>query len=149
MLCEMCGNDVEATARVRIERTVLALCPNCAKFGTPVDPPAPPSPPTSPLGPRGRPGRRHVSASTRFAERDVYLEMPEMELAPDWFHRIRLAREQRKLSPEDLAKKLNEKKSVLLKIEAGSFRPPDELVRRIEQLLSIRLRAEASGTETS
>jgi ribosome-binding protein aMBF1 (putative translation factor) len=30
----------------------------------------------------------------------------------------------------------------VLKIEAGSFRPPDALIRKIEQLLHIRLRAD-------
>ena len=39
MLCEMCGNDVETTSRVRVEGTILALCPPCSKFGTIVDPP--------------------------------------------------------------------------------------------------------------
>jgi|GEM_PF-4116127 len=45
MLCEMCGNDVETTTRVRVEGTVLGLCPNCAKFGTVVDPPPAPASP--------------------------------------------------------------------------------------------------------
>jgi putative transcription factor len=65
-----------------------------------------------------------------------------MELAPDWFKRVRVAREARTWTPEDLGKKLNEKKSVVLKIESGSFRPPDALVRKIEHLLQVRLRAD-------
>jgi len=65
-----------------------------------------------------------------------------MELAPDWGKRIRLAREARLWTPEVLGKKLNEKKSVVLKIESGNFHPPDALVRKIEHLLQVRLRAE-------
>jgi putative transcription factor len=140
MLCEMCGTDVEATSRVKIERSVLQLCPNCAKFGTPVDPPPGPAPSTAPT--RLRVGPARPSASRRFEERDVYLEMPEMELAPDWFQRIRVAREHRGWTPEVFAKKLNEKKSVVLKVESGSFRPPDALIRKIEHHLGIRLRAD-------
>ena len=75
-------------------------------------------------------------------ERDLYREIGEMELAPDWARRIRQAREARTWTPEDLAKKLNEKKSIVLKIESGNFRPPDALVRKIEQLLKLRLRAD-------
>jgi putative transcription factor len=75
-------------------------------------------------------------------ERDVYKELPDLELAPDWAKRIRTAREKLAWTPEDLGKKLNEKKSVVLKIESGSFHPADAMVRKIERLLKIRLRAD-------
>ncbi len=143
MICEMCGKDVPLTSRVRLERSVLALCPDCARFGTPVDPvPAPP--PTGAPGLRFRPGTSAAPPAgprRRLEERDLYQEIGEMELAPDWNKRIRVARESRQWTPEVLGKKLNEKKSVVLKIESGSFRPPDQLVRKIEHLLQIRLRA--------
>jgi putative transcription factor len=142
MLCEMCGNDVETTTRVRVEGTVLALCPACARFGTPVDPPpaapAPPRPEPSFTGPATRVGR----TGRRLEERDLYVEIGELELAPDWARRVRIAREAIPWTPEELAKKLNEKKSVVLKLESGGFHPPDQLVRKLERLLKIRLRAE-------
>jgi len=153
MLCEMCGKDVVATSRVRVEGTILALCTDCAKFGQPVDPvpaarsPAPPARgslrPTSIQG-----GTRPVGSRRRLEERDLYQDIGEMELAPDWAKRVRLAREARTWTPEDLGKKLNEKKSIVLKVESGSFRPPDELVRKLEHLLQIRLRAE-EGTASA
>jgi len=143
MLCEMCGEDVPSTSRVRVEGSVLRLCPNCAKFGQAVDPPPsavlPASVPyparTSPPG----------SASRRSEERDVYSEMPEMELAADWPKRLRIAREARQWTPEDLGKRLNEKKSVVLKLESGSFHPPDSLVRKLEHMLGVRLRADPTS----
>jgi putative transcription factor len=144
MLCEMCGKEVPLTSRVRLERTVLNLCPDCAKFGQPVDPvPAVPAPSlrASRLPTAGG-ASRPASSGRRLEERDLYRDIGEMELAPDWFRRVRVAREARTWTPEDLGKKLNEKKSVVLKIESGSFRPPDALVRKIEHLLKIRLRAE-------
>ena len=144
MICEMCGNEVPLTSRVRLERSVLSLCPDCARFGTPVDPvPSPPSAVAAPA--RFRPGMNVTAPSgprRRLEERDLYQEIGEMELAPDWNKRIRLAREAHLWTPEELSKKLNEKKSVVLKIESGSFRPPDALVRKIEHLLKVRLRAE-------
>ncbi|MFZ0699275.1 MAG: multiprotein-bridging factor 1 family protein [Thermoplasmata archaeon] len=140
--------DAESTSRVKIERSVLQLCPNCAKFGTPVDPPPTPSAASS-VPSRIRVGPIRPSASRRFEERDVYLEMPEMELAPDWFQRIRVAREHRAWTPEVFGKKLNEKKSVVLKIESGSFRPPDSLIRKIEHQLRIRLRADPEANPTA
>ena len=144
MLCEMCGKDVVATSRVRIEGSVLALCPDCARFGQPVDPsPAPPASIAPARGPAPLAGgARLVAPRRRLEERDLYTEIGELELAPDWAKRVRQAREARNWKPEDLGKKLNEKKSIVLKIESGSFHPPDELVRKLEHLLKIRLRAE-------
>ncbi|MGA8709753.1 MAG: multiprotein-bridging factor 1 family protein [Thermoplasmata archaeon] len=132
------------TSRVRLERSVLALCPDCARFGTPVDPVPSPTPVAASVI-RFRPGMAVTSPSgprRRLEERDLYQEIGEMELAPDWNKRIRAAREAHLWTPEDLSKKLNEKKSVVLKIESGSFRPPDALVRKIEHLLKVKLRAE-------
>ncbi len=150
MLCEMCGKDVPLTSRVRLERSVLALCPECARFGTPVDPvPAPAS--TAPTGGSSfRPGlgvSHPTGARRRLEERDLYQEIGEMELVPDWNRRIRAAREALQWTPEVFGQRLNEKKSLVLKIEAGSFRPPDALIRKIEHLLRVRLRAapEPSG----
>jgi len=148
MICEMCGSDVEMTSRVRVEGTVLRLCPNCARFGTPVDPPTPAAAsPTSgvPVTRSANLGARVAPRARRVEERDLYKEIPEMELADDWPKRIRQAREKLTWTPEEFGKRLNEKKSVILKIEAGHFRPPDQTIHKIEQMLKIRLRAEPGG----
>jgi putative transcription factor len=140
MLCEMCGQDVPLTNAVRVESSVLQLCPNCSKFGVAVAPPVLPAgsapPPTA-----GAP-RPYARAGRRVEERDLYTELPEMELAPDWGKRIRVAREALAWTPEEFGKRLNEKKSLVLKLESGSFRPPDATIRKIERLLRIRLRAD-------
>jgi putative transcription factor len=150
MLCEMCGKEVVATARVRIEGTILALCPECARFGQPVDPTPPVRPGAAPA--RGSPpilgGTRSVTGRRRLEERDLYQDIGELELAPDWGRRVRVAREARTWTPEVLGKKLNEKKSVVLKIESGNFHPPDALVRKLEHLLQIRLRAEEGAASS-
>ncbi|MCI4335889.1 MAG: multiprotein-bridging factor 1 family protein [Thermoplasmata archaeon] len=148
MLCEMCGQDVESINQVRVEGTILRLCPNCSRFGTVLAAPAaassgggPRAGPTSPLEERLARGGR------RLAERDLFRELPDMDLAPDWFKRIRIAREKLTWSPEELGKKLNEKKSVVLKMESGSFRPPDTMIPKLEHLLRIRLRADPEPAE--
>ena len=144
MLCEMCGKETLVTSRVRIEGTVLRLCPECARFGEPLDPPPPAavgrrvegrSHPTAPIV-------RPLGGGRRLEERDLYTDIGELELAPDWGKKVRAAREARTWTPEELGKRLNEKKSVVLKIESGSFHPPDALVRKLERLLQVRLRAD-------
>jgi putative transcription factor len=141
----MCGQDVESLTRVRVEGSVLLLCPNCQKFGKSLDPP-PTIMAMSPAAPASRGSVtnpvRPLPRARNLEERDLYKELPEMDLAEDWPHRIRLAREKLTWSPEELGKRLNEKKSLVLKIESGHFRPPDQTIRKIEQLLKIRLRAE-------
>lgn len=151
MLCEMCGNDVESVSRVKVEGSVLRLCPACARFGTPIDPPPAPAPVPSgqgtgslrarPLAPASRP----PGGPRRLEERDLYGDIGELELASDWSKRVRTAREALNWTPEELAKKLNEKKSVVLKLESAHIHPPDALVRKLEHLLKIRLRADAEG----
>ena len=85
----------------------------------------------------------------RSEERDLFKELPELELAPDWGRKVRIARETLGWNPEELGKRLNEKKSVVLKIETGTMHPPDELVRKLEHLLKVRLRASPESPGTS
>lgn len=139
MICEMCGKETESLTPVRIEGSVLRLCGECAKFGQAVAPPTGTvprrDPDFEPAGPR-TPAAFRVRSSE---ERDVFSDMPEMELAPDWSKRIRQQRERLGWTPEEFGKRLNEKKSLVLKVESGGFRPPDLTLRKIERLLKIRL----------
>lgn len=139
MKCEMCGAESETPSRVHVEGSVLWLCSSCAKFGTVLEGAAPgisPGPvgagPSSPQLQRG--GRRTE-------ERDLFAEMPELELVPDWGKRVRDARQKLGWTPDELGHRLNEKRSLILKLEAGGFHPPDAIVRKVEKLLQIRLRA--------
>jgi putative transcription factor len=148
MLCEMCGNDVESTSRSKIEGSVLRLCTDCARFGEPLDP-VPVATPAVAIPARPRPtgvAPRASGGARRMEERDLYGEIGELELAPDWAKRVREAREALGWTPEILGKKLNEKKSVVLKIESGHIHPSDALVHKIEHLLKVRLRAEPGSS---
>jgi putative transcription factor len=149
MLCEMCGQEVEGIQRVRVEGSVLRLCTQCARFGTLIDPP-PAAPAAAPVP------RRAVVAATRptlvrrrLEERDLYTDIGELVLVDEWGKRIRTAREARGWTPEELGKHLNEKKSIVLKLETGSFHPTDDLVRRIEHLLKVRIRAQPEASPTT
>jgi putative transcription factor len=145
-VCEMCGKEVAVTNRVRLEGSVLSLCDECSKFGELVSPP--PIPVTLPdegFRSSSRSPSRSPMRPRRTEERDLFQDIPELELRPDWFKRIRTAREQRKWTPEELGKRLNEKKSVVLKLETGSFRPSDALISKLEHLLQTRIRAPASA----
>jgi putative transcription factor len=143
MLCEMCGKDAETLNMVRVEGTVLQLCADCSRFGVAVSPP--PAPATvrsgASAGSSGSVDDRLRIHSRRMAERDLFQELPDLQLLPDWPKRVRQAREKLGWSPEELGKKLNEKKSLVLKLESGASHPSDATVRKVEHLLKVRLRA--------
>lgn len=147
-ICEMCGKEVALTNRVRLEGSVLSLCEDCSKFGELVSPPPTPvRPPDDGYRVSPRAPLRSSVRPRRTEERDLFQDIPELELRPDWFKRIRAAREKRNWTQEELGKRLNEKKSVVLKLETGSFRPSDALISKLEHLLQTRIRAPPGGAD--
>lgn len=63
------------------------------------------------------------------------------ELASDYDEQIRAAREREGLSQEDLAKSLNEKASLIRKLERGEILPSDDVQKKLERHLDISLTA--------
>ncbi len=61
------------------------------------------------------------------------------EVVEGYHVRIRQAREKLGLSHEELGKKINEKESVLRKLETGKMEPDDMLVIKLEHALKIKL----------
>jgi putative transcription factor len=61
------------------------------------------------------------------------------ELASDYDERIRRARENRGLSQEELANELNEKTSLIRKLERGDILPSDGVQQKLERELDIAL----------
>ncbi len=135
MICELCGTDVPHTKNVAIESTVLAVCNDCAKFGNEV---------AAPVVRRGSMppviAQRLEARKRRQTPRDVYAETGQEELAEDFPQRIRRAREDRGWKQADLGAKINEKVSVIAKLESGTISPNDALVRKLEHHLGIRLK---------
>jgi putative transcription factor len=69
------------------------------------------------------------------------------ELAQDYDERIRRAREKKGLSQADLAKELNEKASLIRKLERGDTLPSDSVQSKLERNLGIDLDAGGASTE--
>lgn len=133
VLCEICGRQTQMLRVVLIEGSELNACQDCARFGVERSPR--PKKTTAPV---------HVSEALerrdkRAQPRDVLQDAAE-ELVPDYHIRIRKAREKLMWTPEDLGKKINEKKSVILKLEGGQIRPDDSLLRKLERMLGIKLK---------
>jgi putative transcription factor len=68
------------------------------------------------------------------------------EIAQDYDERIRNARESANLTQEELAQKLNEKASLMRKLEHGDTLPSDDVQAKLEGELDISLSA-SGGSE--
>ena len=139
MICEMCGQEVPGLRKITIDRSVLSVCSRCVKFDS--------GSPSSKAGEQstvsGTISERLERREKRQKTKDV-LEQVQEELALDYSSRISKARSSMGMSQKDLGKKINEKKSVVAKLEHGDMVPDDKLIRKLERALDISIREKLS-----
>jgi putative transcription factor len=118
---------------VIIEGAKLAVCIRCSKLGKIYyeEP--------KPKGsiPKSRPVRLPLRVQTRKVQGPT--AETSLELVEDFDSKIRQAREKLALSHEELGKKINEKVSLLRKIETGKMKPDNRLAATLEHVLKVRL----------
>jgi len=136
MICEMCGKEFSSLLPVRIEGTVLNVCRECARFGDNVRAGGKPGTTAEPSVIQARLQNRERRMKTR----DVYEGGEEsIELAEDFPKRVKEAREKLGWKQEELAAKMNERVSIIHKLESGAMHPDDALIRKVEKTLNIKL----------
>jgi putative transcription factor len=122
---------------------LLSVCPSCAKFGKEVSPAAQKAPDTHPVV-----ADRLEQRARRMSTRDVLSEMEGGEdIAADLPARVRNARNAKGWRQDQLASKINEKASVVAKLETGALVPNDALVKKLERALGVKLREKVERTE--
>ncbi len=119
--CVLCGS--KATRKAKVEGSILDVCDDCVKYGKEIP-------------------RIEIRKKDK---RTPHIEDMEHELVRDFHKTIRKAREKRKLTQEDLAKKLKEKSSVIKRIEEG-WKPPMKLIKKLERFFEIKLREKVVET---
>jgi putative transcription factor len=137
--CEMCGREAPLRQAI-VEGTRMALCPNCVKFGVEVAGHA-----TEVTG-RSRILQSLDAREARSKPKDIFAQS-ESEIVEDFGKRIRDARNRKGVTQEELARRLNERQSVLSRVEAGMQRPADDLARKLERELAITLYEKAPAAE--
>jgi len=147
--CEMCGTEVSSPSRVKIEGAELDVCDECTDFGTELKTEDSSSTSTKystssseSSGSSGSSSPSSSSSSGGGRRRDMFDEMDE--IAQDFNDRIRSARESKGLSQKELAQQLNEKASLIRKLEQGNSLPSDDVRTKIEKSLGIDLSAGGS-----
>ncbi|MDD1715921.1 MAG: multiprotein bridging factor aMBF1 [Methanolinea sp.] len=140
--CELCGGKIQGPSRtVRVEGAELIVCGQCAKYGTEVQKPQA----TRPL--RG-PGQAPVKTLPVRRQRDVF-DFIEGEIVEDYGNRIRNARMEKGWSQKELAMQIKEKELLIKKVEKKDLIPEDDLRRKLEKTLGIRLIDTPSDEETA
>ena len=138
--CEMCGAETDSPTTVKIEGAEIDVCDDCAEFGTEVRQPASESTSSkysTGSSDGGASGSGGTSDGSTSRTPDMFDDMEEV--AQDYDERIRNAREASGLSQEELAKELNEKASLIRKLERGSMLPSDSVQGKLERRLDIAL----------
>ncbi|MDS0478009.1 multiprotein bridging factor aMBF1 [Natrinema sp. 1APR25-10V2] len=154
--CEMCGAETSSPKTIKVEGAKLDVCSNCTDFGTEVKQTSTSSTSTkystgsssSSSGGGGQSssssaGSTSSGGSSQRRRSDMFDDMDE--LATDYDDRVRNARESKGLSQSDLANELNEKASLIRKIERGDTLPSDRVQSKLENYLEIELSAEGSS----
>ncbi len=144
MICEICGKDVPRTFSVEIEGATMKTCKACAKFGTPVKDKGKGSTSSSTPADRREVLRKVMEKRERMKRgRDIYEDIKE-EIVGDYPDMVRRARNQQGMTREELAKKINEKESVIAKVESGNMLPDESLRKKLERTLHLKLTQEIS-----
>ena len=115
--CDLCGRETELF-RVEVEGSFVNACERCGRFGKII----------------GRANKNKIELK----KKNLVDEKIEV-IVEDYDRIIRRERERRGLRHEDLAKKLNEKESVIQKIENKQMMPGLELARKMEKFFGIKL----------
>ncbi|MFH1229072.1 MAG: multiprotein-bridging factor 1 family protein [Candidatus Aenigmatarchaeota archaeon] len=114
MECELCGSK-NATRKTKIDSVILATCEQCTSFGQEL-------------------ARVELSSANKI--------IPILEtggvIVPNFNELIRKARSDKGLTQEDAAKMLNEKSSILKRIEDG-WEPPTATIKKLEKFFGLRL----------
>jgi putative transcription factor len=127
MQCEICGAEIKGKPfYIRVEGSELNACSNCYRFGTPVEM-------------KSEVKSAAVSAVKPVkSKKDIFDQMVDI-IVPNYGEIIRKEREKRGWSQEELAKRILEKANVIKKIERQELMPEEEVRKKIERVLGVRL----------
>ena len=134
MRCEVCGSKIHGSPiRAVIEGAKLTVCIECSKHGRVMR--------EEEMQFRRRTPQKPLT-STPFIQKKKSAQSKvaiTQEVVDGYNSKIRQAREKLGLSHEELGKKINEKASVLSKLETGKMSPNNILVTKLEHALKIKL----------
>jgi len=134
MQCEVCGRKIIGKQyKAMIEGAIMLVCSECAHYGSRSWEAETTRKPKPILAPKPL----LVSPPVPSVQKTV--QEAALELVEDYPKRIRQAREKLGLTHEDLGRKINERVSLLKKIETGKMTPTQSLAEKLQHVLRIKL----------
>ena len=132
--CEICGiKIIDHGEKVYVEGILLTVCKICSK--------------------RGRPSNNPQNIQRKLPARPKKIEKPDkitfedsVILVKNFSEVIRNSRMSKALTHEQLGLLINERASLLRKIESGSLKPDEELTKKLERFFRIDLYTEVDST---
>jgi len=141
--CPVCGGIIWKGVKVLIEGAKITVCQSCAQYGKRI---------IEEKKIRSPPTRKSIKIQSKKSQITSNSEDnfgPSIEIVPDYAQRIRDLRMKLNLNQEKFAKKLNEKPSLLKRIETGKLVPSLQLAKKFEELYNIKLITEAENFEVN
>jgi len=130
--CPICGGKIWGRGeKVLLEGAKITVCQSCAQFGIKIKVKPQMIETTKKLYPKPTSSVKKVVRHREIEE--------SIEIVSDYVVRIREARNARGLNQDQFAQKLNEKPSLLRRIEAGKVEPTTKLAKKIEEVYNIKL----------
>ena len=130
--CEICGAKIRGHVHyIQIGASKLRVCEACARYGTAV------------MEPESEKSSFGFRSSSTMSARRRRMDLCQMDIAieeqepvmDDYGRRVKEAREKAGLKQEELARMINEKHSLLRKIENETITPTEEVRMKIERAL--------------
>ncbi len=129
MECEICGKEIRGRGfKVVVEGTELNVCARCKEYGV------------ENISSSTQHGVSRVVKKERRSVRGGKPIVFTEELVENFNEIIRRERQKRGWSQEELAKRIQEKESLIRKIENAEITPEPEVIEKLERLFDIKLR---------
>ncbi|MFX1366798.1 MAG: multiprotein bridging factor aMBF1 [Promethearchaeota archaeon] len=140
--CPVCGSIIWGKGiRVLLEGAKITVCHSCAQHGVKIQ-----KPPSTKYSRKSfsydakKPSKRPITKESNFET---------LEIIQDYAKRIRNVRSSLGLNQDQFAQKLNEKPSLLRRIEAGKVKPTIKLAKKIEEVYNIKILKKTDELETN
>lgn len=152
--CEMCGQNKETLTETKVSQALLNVCDSCSSLGTDVE-----QPETDDSQPTADSEKTTQQSETNGTQSSMSNNTPKKTqqrfddsaapLAPGYGKLLETARNKRDLTIKELADELNEKASLLRKLESEEKQPTAALQEKLENYLSVSLSEKNEGSQES
>jgi putative transcription factor len=134
--CEICGTEIKGEVyHIRIDASELIVCKSCARLGTVIEEGKKGKGVLEPQHANVKPKRKPISKLYTQIDHEIEEEMEIDAVEEDYGRKIKEAREKAGLKQAELAQKINERHSLLRKIENEELMPSEAVRKKIERAL--------------